>query len=120
MVDIDHYPWYVLYIGKWSPIEALRKYPEAVKRWRAITKKEREKYQSGVYIFHSLSFWIILAVLGAFVDKIFLGILVGVGIHMILDFIDLLEREEPIYNKICLLYVLKRNKNKKPLKELWN
>jgi len=44
--------------------------------------------------------------------------LLGVIIHMVADWIDLINKKEPLYNKIFPIYVIKRNKNKRSLKEL--
>ena len=62
-------------------------------------------------------FWIILALLSQ-LHPIFLWILIGVAIHMAADFIDMINKSEPLYNKIFPCYVIRRNKNKKSLKEL--
>jgi len=117
MIDIDHYFWYSLEMKDYNPLHAIKWYRASIPKWFALPKKEREKLRGGVFIFHGILFWIILAAL-SFLHPIFLWVLIGVGIHMIADLIDLHFKGEPLYNKIFPLYVMKRNKNKKGLEEL--
>lgn len=117
LIDIDHYFWYGFEFKDWSPINALRWRVESVSKWGKLSKRERSKFKRGIFIFHSIGFWIILFVL-SFVYDLFLWILIGVGIHMIADWADLIQRGNPISNKVFLSSIVRRNKNKKSLKEL--
>jgi len=117
LIDIDHYPWYVFEIRDWNPVRALKWHRRTAPRWLALSRKEREKFRWGVFVFHSLFFWVILAILSLFY-QVFFWILIGVAIHMIADLIDLVAKDEPLYMKIFPCYVMKRNKNKKGLKVL--
>jgi len=117
LIDIDHYPWYVFEMKSWSPLGALRWHERTAPKWFALSRKEKNKFRWGVFVFHSLIFWIVLGGL-AFLCPVFLWILIGVAIHMVADFADLIVKGEPLYIKIFPCYVMKRNKNKKRLKEL--
>jgi len=116
-IDIDHYFWYAFEMKDWNPIHAINWYKKSIPKWFKLTLKEREDFRRGVFMLHSLIFLIILGAL-LFINKIFLWILIGVAIHMVADWIDLIKRNEPLYNKIFPCYVIRRNKNKKRLKEL--
>jgi len=117
MIDGDHYFWYSLEMKDWNPLHAIKWYKKSIPKWFCLSIKEREKFKRGVFICHGIIFWIILAAL-SLVHKFFLWILIGVAIHMIADWIDIIDKGEPLYNKIFPCYVIRRNKNKKGLKEL--
>jgi len=113
LIDFDHYLWYSLETKNWNPLSAVRWYIHHGSRWKEISKKERDKYKSGVYIFHNWIFWLILLILGVIINKIYLWILVGFVIHIIPDLFVLKIRGASIKQKISVGYVLKRNKKKK-------
>ena len=118
MIDGDHYLWYAFETKDWNPINALKWYHKSIPKWFKLSLKEREKFKRGVFVCHGVLFWLILAAL-SFIHPIFLWVLIGGGIHMVADLIDLVKHGEPIYNKIFpLLYVTKRNKNKRSITEL--
>lgn len=117
LIDGDHYLWYAFETKDWNSIHAISWYRKSIPKWFSLKLKEREKFKRGVFLCHGILFWIILAAL-SFVHPIFLWILIGVGIHMVADLIDLTIRKEPLYNKIFPCHVIKRNKNKKSLDKL--
>jgi len=117
MIDGDHYFWYAFETKDWNPIHAIKWYIKSVPKWSALSLKEREKFQRGVFICHSLIFWMLLATL-SFIHPFFLWVLIGVAIHMVSDFIDLIIQGEKLYTKIFPCYVVKKNKNKKGLGKL--
>ena len=117
LIDIDHYLWYSIEMKDWNPLNAIKWYNKSIPKWFSLTLKERSRFKQGVFICHGILFWIILVAL-SFLHKIFLWILIGVAIHVVADWVDLYKRNEPLYNKIFPYYVIRRNKNKKVLKEL--
>ena len=117
LIDGDHYLWYSFETKDWNPLNAIRWYKQSIPKWFSLTPKEREKFKRGVFICHGIFFWIILLVL-SFISQIFLWIFIGVMVHMVADWADLIYREEPLYNKIFPCLVIRRNKNKKSLEEL--
>ena len=117
LIDIDHYFWYGFSTKDWNPLHAIKWYIKSIPKWHKLSLKEKEKYKRGVFIFHGILFWGILAAL-SFVNNLFFWILIGVSIHMVADWIDLKMKSEPLYNKIFPLYVIKRNEGKRSLREL--
>ncbi|MEA3248228.1 MAG: hypothetical protein U9Q73_00825 [Nanoarchaeota archaeon] len=117
MIDIDHYLWYAFETKDWNPIHAIRWYIQKVPKWFSLSFEERGKFKRGVFVFHSLFFWIILALL-SFANVFFFWILIGIFIHMIADLIELKVMREKLYTKIFLCYVIRKNKNKRRLIEL--
>ncbi len=92
-------------------------YNRNIDKWFAMPLKERNKFKRGVFIFHSISFWILLALLSP-IHPFFMWVLIGVAIHMTIDFPHSIYYKEPLWNKILLYKVIIRNKNKKDLIEL--
>jgi hypothetical protein len=117
LIDGDHYLWYAFEMKDWNPFHGIKWYLNSIPTWFKLPLKEREKFKRGVFIFHGILFWLILGAL-SFLHPIFLWVLIGVAIHMAADLPDLIIRGEPLYNKIFPCYVIKRNKNKKGLKDL--
>ena len=117
MVDGDHYLWYSFETKNWNPISAIKWYKKSVPKWHSLTIPEKEKFKRGIFICHGILFWIILATL-SFLHSLFAWILIGVMIHMFADWVDLINRGDPLYNKIFLFKVIIRNRNKKSLREL--
>lgn len=117
LIDIDHYFWYGLSRKDWNPLHAIDWYKKFVLKWPKLSLRERNKFKRGSFIFHGIEFWIILILL-SFVHEFFLWVLVGVVIHMIADWIDLMLRNESLYDKMSLIYIIRRNKKKKGLEEL--
>ncbi|MDH3324680.1 MAG: hypothetical protein OEL89_03515 [Candidatus Peregrinibacteria bacterium] len=117
MIDGDHYLWYLFEMKEKNPIKALTWYNKNIDKWSKMPFKEREKFKRGVFIFHSIGFWALLLIL-SFIHPVFLWVFIGIMIHMAADLPHLVYHGEPLYNKICLLAVIRRNKNKKSLNEL--
>jgi len=112
IIDLDHYLWYAIKTKDWNPLHAIRWYLRLISKWGNLSFKEKRKFKQGVFVLHSLLFWLILAVL-SFSHVFFLWVLIGIMIHMVADLIDLYVRRKPLYGKIFLCYVIKRNKNRK-------
>lgn len=117
LIDFDHYLWYSLETKNWNPLSAVRWYIHHGSRWKEISKKERDKYKSGVYIFHNWIFWTVLIILGYFVSYYFYLILIGFAIHIIPDLVVLAYEKGPIMQKISMGYIIKKNKGKKSIEE---
>jgi membrane-bound metal-dependent hydrolase YbcI (DUF457 family) len=114
LIDFDHYLWYGATTKDWNPFHAINWYLKKNPRWKNLSQKEKNKFKKGVFIFHSIGFWIALYFLSLF-NKVFLLILIGIGIHILADYFHMIKNGEPIYNKVSALYTWKRNKNKKEL-----
>lgn len=117
LIDIDHYLWYMFEFKDWNPVNALKWRKRISFKWKQLSKEEKKKFRRGVYIFHGIIFWMILFV-GSFFHKLFLWIFIGVTIHIIIDWIDLVIKDDALYEKMFPLYVIIKNKNKKRLRGL--
>lgn len=117
LIDADHYFFYAFYKKDWNPINSVRWFYALVEKHEKLTLKEKKMLKGHILIFHGVEFWIPLFIAGVYLNKIFLFILAGVGIHMIADWIQLIYSYKSIYFKISPIWVFTRNKKKKGLKE---
>ncbi len=117
LIDIDHYFWWIFTTKNKNPISALSWYNSNANKWGEMSPEEKDKFKIGVFVFHSICFWIFLGFL-SFLSPIFLWILIGVATHMFADLLDMAYYNEPLYGKIFLIAVLVRNKNKKAFVKL--
>ena len=117
MIDGDHYLWYGLAMRDWNPVAAIRWNNSLEPKWYSLSKEQMLKFKLKTLICHGILFWAILFLL-SYIHIIFLWVLIGVAIHMVADWVDLIKHKEPLYYKIlpCLTFI--RNKKKKPVTEL--
>jgi len=120
LIDIDHYFWYMNETKTINPFKAIKWYIDHQKYsiWKKLSKEEKSKYKRGFYAFHGIEFWLILILL-SFWNITFLFILIGIMLHIVPDVSYLIWKEESPLQKISQIYVLKRNKNKRSLVNLW-
>lgn len=76
-----------------------------------LSPEDKKGYKRTIMIFHGIECWITIALL-IFVHKIFLFVLLGIIVHITLDFIDLYKTQQPIYIKTSQIYVHFKNKDK--------
>jgi hypothetical protein len=112
LIDFDHYLWYALKKKDWNLVNAVNFFYKQRDFFLKMKISEREKYKNIIMIFHGIECWILLVLL-ILVHKVFLFVLIGMGIHMILDFIDLYNHNLPFHIKTSQIYTHQRNKNKK-------
>lgn len=108
LIDFDHYLWYVYKKKDASLIRAVNFFYEKRDLFLKMDKKERVKYKNVIMVFHGIECWILLVLL-ILVHKIFLFILIGVGIHMIFDFIELYKTGKEFHTKFSQIYTHTRN-----------
>ena len=114
LIDVDHYLYYVWKKKDWSLRRAYENLATNRKFILSLSPQKRAKYKVIIMIFHGVEFWLILSLL-IFVNKIFLFVLIGVMIHMILDFVEFYGIGIPFGLKSSVIYVYKTNKQKIPL-----
>ena len=114
LIDFDHYLWYALKKKDLNLKRSIAFFHEKRDFFIKMKPKDRAKYKNVIMIFHGLECWIVLGLL-IFVHKIFLFVLVGIGIHMVLDFIDLCYYDRPLHTKLSQVYTHIKNKRLKSL-----
>jgi hypothetical protein len=117
LIDVDHYLWYAVEMKDWNPLHAIEWYNKSIPRWALLSRKEKNEFKQGIFILHSIGFLIITFLL-SYTHAFFLWIFIGATIHLGSDILNYSYRGESIYYKICPRYVIKRNKGKRPLREL--
>lgn len=119
LIDADHYLYSRLEYKTKTIKEAYQTLMKKREQWLKVPSYERTQFKRGVFVFHCIEFWIILALLSLFF-KFFLFVLIGVLIHMTLDFIDLKKNKEPLYTKFSLIYLIYKNKGRKTFAKGFN
>lgn len=112
LIDIDHYLLYVKKNKDWSLKRAYIFFIKKSNKWKKLSKLQKEKYKHEIIFFHGIEFIIILVLL-IFLSNLFLFILIGILIHLALDFIDLIKKEAPLHVKSSQIYTHLNNKGKK-------
>ena len=115
LIDIDHYFVYAIMKKDVNPIHSIRYYFRRRKFFKSIPKKEWKKYKAHYLIFQTLELWIVFGLLG-FLHPIFWFILLGIGIHMVLDYIALVYEKIFMWSKISLIVNYFVNQKKIELK----
>ena len=114
LIDVDHYLYYILTKKSLSLKKAHNWFFERRKAWLKLSHKKRKKGKRTILLFHSV--WlIILLIILSYIHSIFLFILIGMLIHLTLDYIELIYLKEPLYPKLFPIYVSISNKKKKEL-----
>lgn len=112
LIDFDHYLYYIYMKKSIKLVKSYHWFTQRRKKWISLSIKEREQYRKPIFIFHGIEFWTILIVLYLFIP--FFGfVIIGVFIHILLDFIELIYLNIPIYTKLSQLETFIKNKNKK-------
>ena len=112
LIDIDHYLLFIIKEKNLSLKKAYNWFYERRKKWLTISKQEKEKYKRPFFILHGIEFWLLLSILANYINLIWF-ILIGISIHMILDFIEIIANKDPFYAKFSQTIVLIKNSNKK-------
>lgn len=82
LIDADHYLWYIIRIKSFNLVNAFKFYKN---------KKLRMRYKNLLHLFHTSEFLIILLVLSFYYEFLFL-VLIGVVVHLSLDYIYILSK----------------------------
>jgi len=118
LIDTDHYLYYAYMKKNISLSKAYIWFVEQKNIFLKLNHSERKKVEHAVIIFHGIEFWIILLFL-IFLNKVFFFVLLGVSIHMLLEFIEIYQMKCSPYHKLSQVYVYNHNRiqrNKKHVK----
>ena len=84
LVDFDHYLFFIYYKKSFNLKKAYFWFKEKSKKIEKL-KKNKEKYTTGIYIFHGVEPIIICLILGFILSKYFFFVAGGIFFHLILD-----------------------------------
>jgi len=88
LIDIDHYFYYIYKKRDFSLIRAYKWYMTTMHRFCSLPPEKQKKLYIGFYIFHGIEILIILFLLGFYVSKIFIFVLIGFFFHLSTDLIS--------------------------------
>ncbi len=111
LIDFDHYMYYIYKKKNLNLRRSYLWFLNSKKEIISMKEEEREKYKFSLLIFHGIECWILLLFL-LFINRVFLFILIGILVHMTLDFIELYQNKVPFYIKFSQVYTHIKNKNK--------
>ncbi len=112
LIDIDHFLRFVFLKKSINPVRFWNWSIEKSKKYRLLSYDEKIKYKLPIFIFHGIEFWLLIAIL-AFFNKIFLLVLIGIAIHLPLDFYEIIKTKCPAYAKLSQIYLVITNRKKK-------
>ena len=112
LIDADHYLLYIFRKKDFSLINSIKYFKERRRRWLSMRPEKRKHHKRAIFIFHGIEFWILLIIIANYINLIWF-VLLGIFIHMILDYIDLIYVNDSLYTKLSQLYVYYTNKGKK-------
>ena len=110
-IDFDHYLWYLIKNKDWKLKNSYQSFKEKRLLWNNLSKKEKKEHKMPIFIFHVIEFWIILILL-SFISKYFIYVLLGVLIHMILDYLETIYTKSLFYPKLSLIFTYLKNKKR--------
>jgi len=84
-IDGDYFLYHMYKTGKFSLIGTYKYARSRGTKYKSLSKKNKKEYFRAYRIFHGIEIPIILFFLGRFVWAGFYFILIGVGLHLILD-----------------------------------
>ncbi|MCK5043455.1 hypothetical protein KAR52_00445 [Candidatus Pacearchaeota archaeon] len=85
LIDVDHYLYFVYKKKNLNLKNAFNWFIENGKKFSSLPKIERDKFYLGFCVLHGIEILFILFILGMFISKYFLFILVGFSFHLFLD-----------------------------------
>ena len=113
-IDLDHAVRYSIKTGNFNPIKFWK-----WSKKEELSGEEIRECQYPQFIFHGVEFVVVLAIL-AFYFSFVKFILIGVVFHLILDYIWLINKGQPMGIKLSQVYVYRRNLRcppRKPVKK---
>jgi len=114
LIDLDHYFLYIIQQKKFSPSKFWEYSIDLDNKINKLSTREKAKYKLPIFAFHGIEFWSMIILL-SFINPVFYWIILGIIIHMIPDFIELIYAKDPLYLKLSIIIVYITNKKKKTL-----
>ena len=112
LIDIDHYLLYIFRKKDFSLINSIKYFKERRKRWLLMKPEKRKHHKRAIFIFHGIEFWLLLVIISIYFNLIWF-VLLGILIHIFLDYLDIIYINDSLYTKFSQLYVYYTNKRKK-------
>lgn len=111
LIDVDHYLLYVFRTKDFSLQRSMEYFYQRRKYLLLLTPHERKRYKKAIFLFHGIECWAIIGALSYFYPFL-VFVLLGIAIHIILDYLDLFMIGDPLYGKFSQIYVWFTNRKK--------
>ena len=112
IIDIDHLFYYYYYTKKSMNLRAAHRwFILQQEEFRKMNEQEKKRYKKPIFIFHGIEFWSLL-ILCSFFIPLFWWLLIGIAIHLLMDYIEIFYVHDPLYMKLSLIAVVIKNRNK--------
>jgi len=112
LIDTDHYLLYIYKKKDFSLTNSIKYSKERRKRWLLMKPEKRKYHKRAIFIFHGIEFWLLLVIISIYFNLIWF-VLLGILIHIFLDYLDIIYINDSLYTKFSQLYVYYTNKRKK-------
>jgi len=103
LIDTDHYIYAVIKDKHWNLKKSIKHFMDNRKKYFEMLPEKRKNYYSAWCFFHGIETLIVLYILGMFVSKYFMFVLLGVLFHLFLDLIEQIQVKARI-DKISIIY----------------
>ena len=111
LIDVDHYFWYVIEKRGFNVIKCYKDMMRETKirreKLRKVQRPVHVKYDM-LHIFHVWEFWVLMFLL-SLVHKFFFIIVLGMILHLVLDFYDMFKERIYGIRSVSFFYWLKRH-----------
>ena len=111
LIDADHYLRYLILKKDWNPIKFWNWSETQKEKWKKLSFRQKNQYKMPIFIFHGIEFFAIIIAL-SFLHPIFFWILLGIILHFILDFIEIIYLKNPLYMKFSQILNFTTKKKK--------
>lgn len=103
LIDFDHYLYFVYKKRSLNLKKAIIWFKEKKKKFEKMSKEERRKYTPGFYAFHGLEWPVFFLFLGFFLTPLFYFVSMGMTLHLVLDYIEILKGKRKLF-KFSIIY----------------
>ena len=107
LIDFDHYLLYVYKKKNLSLNRALKYFYRLNNDWKKIYPRRKE-YKKNIFIFHSIETLIPLAIFSIYFPIVWF-VLIGMILHLILDYSIIIKRKAPWYCKFSIILTHLKN-----------
>ncbi len=113
-IDLDHVLLYFLETKDLHPAKFFEWGNKKEALWHSLSTQEKKNYQAPHFILHGIEFVIILLIFSLF-HPFFMWVLLGILVHLALDFIDLYQKRKTHHFslKASQIWLWRRNRGKK-------
>jgi hypothetical protein len=109
LIDVDHYFFYIIKKKDLSIKKAYKYFVKKRQLWESFSSEEFKKLKIDHLIFHGIEFLFILFIL-SFFFQVFFYIFLGVLLHLLVDYYEIVNKKFPLYAKFSQIFLLIKNR----------